>query len=281
LHHKSHKEITEYVIDRFSHLLSDNIIRYKKYISKGSIKEDGLELHRPKHWHFYTPKDSTYLKPFEWLGITIYPSSNHRYNHLCTALQDISDKEIFFTTVGRVIHHIQDMSTPAHVIPIYHGLSFMPFVFATKIDMLEEYAKDNLSKEMSNNIFVSSSNDIESIESLIKYYHISATKTKEYIKDKKIKIKDTTVSLDIFWKEYHSSMSNNRLKDGFGEYGKYHKHFGKDFLLFIDNKEYLLRFEDYKSVYIELINKMILETLYTLIYIDKQYLLTKDFDNLD
>ena len=24
--------------------------------------------------------------------------------------------------VGRILHHVQDMSTPSHVVPVYHGL---------------------------------------------------------------------------------------------------------------------------------------------------------------
>jgi hypothetical protein len=90
-------------------------------VVKGVQAEDSATLTRAGNWHFYN-RDGRVRKA--WWG----PERNldavfrQRIQELEGRLEtrDPNPSEVY-KAAGRVLHYIQDMSVPAHVVPIYHG----------------------------------------------------------------------------------------------------------------------------------------------------------------
>ena len=87
----------------------------------GSAREDAPSWQRISNWHFFRSNDQMPI----WRGFRF--DSRGRVQalqeqlHLCAA-------EERYELIGRLLHHIQDMSTPSHVTPIYHdGLFSDPY----------------------------------------------------------------------------------------------------------------------------------------------------------
>ena len=93
---------------------------WQECIRDGTAWEDAPSKFRFTDWHFYPAND---LLEEEILGLAI-PNSAHlvalRQRKLVEELEH-GLSERLFTRFGRLLHHIQDMSTPTHVVPVYHG----------------------------------------------------------------------------------------------------------------------------------------------------------------
>jgi hypothetical protein len=96
-----------------------------KYISAfagGSKKEDDPGLTRALNWHFYNngKKIGHYRKYIFYCDGSnerIYQVRLDRLENLLTEKKYPSE---IYTVAGRIAHHIQDMSSPPHAVPIYH-----------------------------------------------------------------------------------------------------------------------------------------------------------------
>lgn len=88
-----------------------------KMIIKGNVSEDDnflKGLSRPINQHFYNPrKANKYWKRIQ--SITV------RFERIAKRCFKRIDSKKYFKYVGEIIHHIQDMTNPSHVVPVYHG----------------------------------------------------------------------------------------------------------------------------------------------------------------
>jgi hypothetical protein len=90
--------------------------------AKSAAAEDEWGLTRALNWHFY---NNGHRIGRYWKFIFHCNGSNEKiYHKRVQTLDDLlaskeSDKKIY-AAAGRVAHHIQDMSVPPHVMPIYH-----------------------------------------------------------------------------------------------------------------------------------------------------------------
>lgn len=88
----------------------------------GAVDEDEWGLTRAKNWHFYNNdnKIGRYWK----IILYCYGSNEHifckRLKKLEFMLTSKAPNIEIYEVAGRVAHHIQDMSSPPHVMPIYH-----------------------------------------------------------------------------------------------------------------------------------------------------------------
>ena len=88
---------------------------------RGSIDEDGIDwrLERLRNWHFYNERKN--LK-YYWEGFCyggneiIFEKRTASMNSLRGAGKSAG----LYYAAGRVAHHIQDMASPPHVMPVYH-----------------------------------------------------------------------------------------------------------------------------------------------------------------
>jgi len=134
-----HQKITRKAVELFmAHDQGDFSALLQRYIDDiidGSKDADTKPLHiRSTNWHFYRANDLLQPIRIKILGLmplTIYPTSDHILKLRIEQLQKECRKgasDDLFNLAGRILHHTQDMSTPAHVVPVYHGLDVLDFV---------------------------------------------------------------------------------------------------------------------------------------------------------
>jgi hypothetical protein len=127
----THKKVTEFALDLFiengdggllaAHL---DINRFKNAIVNGTTAEDKVTPSRLLNWHFYPANETTAQTERKLFRVfSLRPTSrwivNKRQNVLLRTVPAGQSTRLF-STFGRVVHHIQDMNTPSHVLPIYH-----------------------------------------------------------------------------------------------------------------------------------------------------------------
>jgi hypothetical protein len=98
---------------------------FRKGILKGAEAEDRpWEIARIAHWHFYRSNDR--IEPFTPLLQMERDSKGIFLRRVAEMRRLLEDPEAEERRVGealgRVIHHLQDMGTPSHAVPIYHLL---------------------------------------------------------------------------------------------------------------------------------------------------------------
>ncbi|GAA4379675.1 hypothetical protein GCM10023186_17310 [Hymenobacter koreensis] len=115
----NHCLITQRAIDLLNHRFGLDYITEAETnaILKGNSSEDAFGhkwLIRLWNQHFFNP-----LKPRQlWERNKSIDVRFERIADRCVARATASD---FFFRVGEVVHHIQDATNPAHVVPVYHG----------------------------------------------------------------------------------------------------------------------------------------------------------------
>jgi len=90
--------------------------------AQGATDEDEWGLIRPLNWHFY---NNGHRIGHYWKFIFYCNGSNEKIYHqrvqtLDGLLASKAPAIKIYAAAGRVAHHIQDMSVPPHVMPIYH-----------------------------------------------------------------------------------------------------------------------------------------------------------------
>ncbi len=92
-------------------------------LAEGTEAEDSslLTLHqRITNWHFYNRNQA--LEPFWFANRSLDVIFNQRVKALDELLADpAADPVEVYEQAGRVLHYIQDMSVPGHVLPAYHA----------------------------------------------------------------------------------------------------------------------------------------------------------------
>ena len=89
----------------------------KQNIKQANIEEDdGHYITRAFNWHFY----NTELKN-NGIGIETFDDT---FQKLVTALNNkASSRKEAYKIIGRIFHYIEDVTVPAHVIPVYHSIN--------------------------------------------------------------------------------------------------------------------------------------------------------------
>ena len=119
-----HRQITEAALQQFSEQTPNRSPltgSQLKAIIVGSAREDAPSWQRISNWHFFRSNEQM---P-SWRGFRL--DSRGRVQVLQEQLSRC-EAEARYEIFGRLLHHIQDMSTPSHVTPIYHdGLFSDPY----------------------------------------------------------------------------------------------------------------------------------------------------------
>lgn len=298
MHKRDHHKISGFAIDISDGIFSPNfrkvLNKHGALIADGSLKEDEGICVRPKNWHFYRVENSPYLRKFFSFIGTIHPSSRHIYTKRTCSLKELlagkrnenSIKEILLLA-GRIIHHIQDMSTPAHVIPVYHGPAF-PFSFPSRHDAFEEFSKKHIdSYLMPNPENALSDTERDRIEKesemdLIGLYDLVANRTLAYLESDessfpaRINGEIHTVGSDLFWVKYDPEHPRHDKRDGWGHYGPFGEAHRKSIPFdTMESREYkgmtyTISFSDYEHIYTHLIRQMTIDALTVLRHIEKR-----------
>ena len=109
------------------------LTRYRQAILDAAGLEDWWPLwQRLSHWHFYRSNED-----FPELHL-IHQTSEIRLSQLEKQLEKQLERPEsnlhYATTLGRILHHLQDMCCPPHAVPIYHGPG-QPDPFEEQMDL--------------------------------------------------------------------------------------------------------------------------------------------------
>ncbi|MEE9912758.1 MAG: hypothetical protein K4571_13675 [Deltaproteobacteria bacterium] len=87
---------------------------------EGSVAEDDLSIQRAVNWHFYNHGNTIgcYFLICRGANDKIFQKRFDGLMRLMTEKKS-GDRKIY-EMAGRLAHHIQDMSAPPHVMPVYH-----------------------------------------------------------------------------------------------------------------------------------------------------------------
>lgn len=120
---EAHRIISQQAAKLFAEHYQEKSAKLANYIiafEKGSVDEDGVDitLQRAFNWHFADPGNRLGRT---WWGA--YRANSHRFSNLIDQLAATNkdDKEAVYELAGRLAHHIQDMRSPPHAVPVFHA----------------------------------------------------------------------------------------------------------------------------------------------------------------
>ncbi|MBA4373476.1 MAG: hypothetical protein C0402_11525 [Thermodesulfovibrio sp.] len=213
----AHSEIAKKAVMIYSELYPLQSEQDKKLTVRfiyGSKEEDNIfTFQRLSNWHFFDPGNR--LGKTRW---GVHRSNQKRVDLLINKIVESAACNLrdTYEHAGRLAHHIQDMSAPPHVIPIYHT-SGDPFdIYATG-----EIANINLSSEQ----LIAAKGEQMDLNSTVlrKLLKDAAEKTFDRV-DKGPVIfggKEIAKNWSGFWRKYELISTKCRIvpKKGFGCYG--------------------------------------------------------------
>ncbi len=260
----THKTITRLAIDLCQkHLLEDVLdCKQKDAIIQGSEDEDEKDLYlRATNWHFYKSNDKIPARKWFLLKIT----SENILDKRIKKFEGLVEKNSFkrYNKFGRILHHIQDMSTPSHVLPIYHGPKFPLYLSPKKIeDHFETFMYKNDDNITLEDVHIPSSDN--NINSFFQIYDNAAHEMLEMLKngfyiDSKHSQK---LPYSLFWK-CHTEEEFSKIK-GFGVYGECNDYFIKDDLL--KHNKYGITYDTLLSIQKTITTHAIMNTCKAILY---------------
>lgn len=256
----THKTITRFALELCREKLDLQMCKNSQFIIKGSEDEDEHTIERIKNWHFYRQDTSPIPEKVKMLWLKdCLPTSEiiiqKRIDDMYAA--DKFGQEYCYQ-LGRVLHHIQDMSTPSHVTPIYHGFF--------KKDYLEGFMEKNDSRITANSITIPTS--IDGISKLYDIYDNAANEMLDILSgtfDVHNGCKESKkLPYSLFWKNYKEK--EDEKINGFGVYGKYHKYFKETKAL--KNNKFGITKETLLSIQDTVINQAVINSCKALLYLN-------------
>ena len=299
MHNVNHREYTALAVDIYreysKHHIESKI--FKSALSQGAYDEDGfnpleLDMQRMFNWHFYNNQNSIGDNPLFPGSRTSEKRVNILISKIIKAKQRYKDEvkqedreellEGLLDAAGRFIHHIQDMSTFSHVVPVYHDMFLKDSyeVFGEKlVDKINVSLQDH--SRSSNRLSISiRAEEIKKNNSeyggpdrsaYFGIYTSAAEKTLEVLKSDKhaftiyVNGEEEAKRWHSFWKEKRdkSVAECAHLKnkhDDFGSFGELCNNFGKAFFE-IDENFYEVDHSEYLKIYKYIMKKSILDTV--------------------
>lgn len=260
----NHKKITIKALNEFKQY--SELDFNKDIIVKSCKGEDNLSLSRAWNWHFLHPKKK--LSRY-WLSLyTMNRSMINRFDKLDKKLKRLiykykntnserkRDKLLnkISKRLGQVIHYLQDVSVPAHVIPIYHGPG--------KKDRFDKHEFDPASIEDDNYADLRHENGM----SLEELRRMSADNTLESVYESNaFTITKNDVEIQVTWEVFWGKPE----KTGFSDYGILGNNFGEPEII-IDEDKYLVTDEVYSKFFKKRYEEAINITIRALFYVQEQ-----------
>lgn len=286
---KDHMDITSFAVDLYwmfsptdlADELKENISEIKE--GAGLVKKESLQC-KAQTLHFFNHKNRFKPKKIKLLGLsptfTLYPTSEHSLRKYIQELRrDFVEgfSRNGYHRIGKILHLVQDMSSPPNVIPVYHTPNSSDS-FETRLNYRMGSCLSNFNYNQDRFNMVSEcsvgENCIENI------YQGAALKTLDYISssnsqfDIEIDGKTRKAGWDLFWngdEQARSSSARYRLHriEGFGRYGPLGKHFGQEQVKVARNR-YVVNSSIYDRLCDFVVRKAIEDSLKILICIENQ-----------
>jgi hypothetical protein len=263
-----HQKITKKAIAEFKKYQKQKLAEeIEKIIVAGCVGEDKvLSTFRWRNWHFLHPKEELGKKWFI-MNQSMLPrfcGLDKRLHRLIKEYKETNSeakrkkllKEIY-RQIGRIIHYLQDVSVPAHVVPIYHGPGS-----PDKFDGYEyEYGPECEEGEKSVDL------EMEKGLTLKRLLRKSACATVKSIGEGNTFYitkdgKEVLVTWEVFWSKPRS--------EGFSEYGILKNNFGVSRIRDDKGHEYLVEDNVYKRFFGKQYRQAINTTIKALLYLQEQ-----------
>lgn len=261
------------------------LLQYSGLIQKGSEDADISPIYtRATNWHFYNRNlDRDILQEPIWSfmePLTFHLSSDHILKKRCEQLVDEIEKNSSkdaCNLTGRILHHIQDMSCPSHVVPVYHG----PLI----ADSFESYLSD---------VFLSDSKNISDIAEeleqdakslavspdidILGLYQNSAEITLKFLQPENstCQVKRNGKGIELPWNYFWADKNTKYLNGypsackfgGFGTFGPLGKNFGTTEEFSIGDDTYVIEKEVYDAFCHQLVKDMLKNSIKALFLIE-------------
>lgn len=283
---KDHMDITDYAVDLYwmfsTTQLADTLKNNINTIKEGTKSVSSRRSwQRTRTWHFFNNENRFKpwrLKLFGAFIYTVYPTPEQSLRGYVQELRrDISDgiTNNSFYLIGKILHLVQDMSSPANVVPIYHSYK--------RSDSFEIRLNSKMALYLSNfhfnqdrfNKVCECGNGSDCIETV---YQDAALRTLERIQKSnsefKIEVDGETrnAGWDLFWSRRERAGSGycnlkRNLINGFGSYGPLGRHFGQE-RVEVSSRKYVIRKDIYDNLCNYIVNKSIEDSLRVLVCID-------------
>lgn len=110
-----HAKLTIAAFDALNSCLGKNIysVSTAKFVAQKNHAEDNVTPERLANWHFYAP-EHRHVKSVGLMKKTLHDLFDKKEAAMLTA----ENKKAL---AGSLLHYIQDVSVPAHVVPVFHG----------------------------------------------------------------------------------------------------------------------------------------------------------------
>ena len=274
------------------------------YLGVSSASEDDVsfssKLQRPFNWHFYNNKKS--ITNSDWIPGN--RTSEKRFNTLLEKLEKYIDEcaknpdrhnvEGLVEVTGRIMHHIQDMSTPSHVVPVYHGPGLSDH-YETYIESYSRRITPHLSlshdhrdgndralicitpAEVADAIDLAF--NISDVNPLMAHYESSAKATLKFINEESMTLHcngaKQSYPLTAFWQENIESGRNGesfwlrKLSENFGSFGTLGNNFGK-INFTVDDEFFEGSLDGYLRIYKKLLKKTLIDSIVVLEFVARK-----------
>jgi len=227
----THYRFTVEAISQFKECFPNNkfILKGRNRIADYTEHEDSI-LHnfwRFGQWHFFSPKGDLGRS-----GLGFRISMDYRFHYLEKKLEKLISKDSLrkfdwseiHETIGRLIHYVQDVTAPPHVMPIYH--------WSGKKDLFDGYPFDaskvaNLFKQ--NKVKVCSDISTSNYPDLFSLLVQAAKNTKRVAVKEPLRISgshNSDATWGLFWKE--DKNCKDIVKEKFKDYGPLGNNYGNN-----------------------------------------------------
>jgi len=272
-HIKITKKAIKLYLARAERSHSRSFGEYEGSIVRGCVIEDIFPLHeRLTKWHFY-PENKA-LKPGRRKVMGVMLSVDPTSKQLCDDRVERLEREIeagpsrkLFRLVGRVLHHVQDMSTPAHVVPVYHD----PIAPDSYESYSRKHTEERLrSVDVSRDRFSALQSDLggpfdlydNGAQATLAYLYESERRFSRLVDGKKDEF-----TCDEFWKRSSGKGAGAEVRggQGFGGYGLLGRHFGKTRLK-VSGNVHEVAADVFRTLHQDLVQKAVDDSLKVLMF---------------
>ena len=224
-----HRLLTQLAIAQFEKCVDQKITADRALeMYRGNFEED-MNLYRK--WFSY----SHYYHPEKKIDMWRWSSQDRILNleeYLFSSFKNTTDEAHQYFVLGGALHHLQDMASPPHVVPVTHDLrdGFEDYEISLK-DLNESFKSDPCH-------FIKDSADIDSLSKIHQSMAEETLKSARSVVPGSVNLVPMLIAWEAFWAE-----SSERA---FGSYGYLGNVFGKTKILYHEFT-YEIKEEDYKK----------------------------------
>ena len=215
----AHQAITRIALNQYAKRHDCSIpTEFYDAVVYGVKAEDHMwEMRRWINWHFFRQNDRIRSRYYLVVRTTSEDIFCTRVATLLRCFEKVNRGK-FGRNLGRVLHHIQDMYTPSHIIPIFHLTN----------DYFESFMEEAL-QECKIHFFPYEDPLMVEDNSFCKFYESSAEDTYRFVHETEIRTytenRDKYFDLTLFWKDH--TLEEDPKRVGFGTFGEAQKLFKK------------------------------------------------------